>query len=93
MNISEKPEVKIKIEDKNLKFYFGDHSTHAGNFVFEPNIKGTLKQDWSYPVAEVISILSLTGDKTMRFSDQGVAEITVNSGIAVYTYLLPALSK
>ena len=41
----------------------------------------------------VISILNLAGDKTMRFSDEGVAEITVNSGLAVYTYKIPAQSK
>jgi hypothetical protein len=77
----------------NLKFYFGDHSTHAGNFVFQPGVTGALKRDWAWPVKVVISILDLTGDKTMRISDEGVAEITVNSGVAVYTYKIPAQSK
>ena len=37
--------------------------------------------------------MNLTGDKTVRFSDDGIAKITVNSGIATYDYMLPALSK
>jgi len=40
-----------------------------------------------------LSIMDLPGDKTVRISDQGAAEITVDSGIAVYQYLLPAQSK
>jgi len=90
---SEEATFQVKVEDSNLKFYFGDHSTHAGNFVFQTDVTSTLKHTWSYPVSQVIRILDLTGDKTMRISDQGVAEITVNSGIATYTYLLPAQSK
>jgi len=76
-----------------LKFYFGDHSTHAGNFVFQANVGGTLKREWAWPVKIIISILDLTGDKTMRISDDGIAEITVNSGLAVYSYKIPAQSK
>jgi hypothetical protein len=45
------------------------------------------------PVAQFISIMNLTGDKTVRISDHGAAKITVDSGIAVYNYILPAQSK
>ena len=82
-----------KTENGDLKFYFGDHSTHAGNFVFQPGVSGTLKRTWSWPIKTVISILDLTGDKVFRISDDGIAEITVNSGVAVYNYKLPAQSK
>jgi len=82
-----------KTDGADLKFYFGDHSTHAGNFVFQPAVGGQLKREWAWPVRVVIGILDLTGDKTMRISDEGVAEITVNSGVAVYTYKIPAQSK
>ena len=40
-----------------------------------------------------MSILNLTGDKTMRISDQGALQITVDSGITEYEYILPAQSK
>jgi hypothetical protein len=82
-----------KTEDGDLKFYFGDHSTHAGNFVFQPEVKGTLKRAWAWPVKTVIGILDLYGDKVMRISDDGAAMITVNSGLATYNFILPAQSK
>jgi len=82
-----------KTENGDLKFYFGDHSTHAGNFVFHPGVPGTLKRAWAWPIKTVISILDLTGDKTFKISDDGAAMITVDSGLAVYNYILPAQSK
>lgn len=82
-----------KTENGDLKFFFGDHSTHAGNFVFHPGVTGQLKRSWSWPVKQVISIMDLTGDKVMRISDDGAADIRVDSGIAVYRYILPAQTK
>jgi hypothetical protein len=46
-----------------------------------------------WPVKEIIGILDLVGDKTVRISDQGAVEITVDSGLATYVYLLPAQKK
>ena len=82
-----------KTENNNLTFYFGDHSSHAGNFVFAHDIAGTLTKAWSWPLNAVISILSLSGDKMIRFSDEGAAQITVDSGLATYNYILPAQTK
>ena len=82
-----------KTEGDDLKFYFGDHSSHAGSFVFQVGVGGTLSKAWSWPVQAVISILSLTGDKTVRISDEGAAQITVNTGLTTYNYILPAQQK
>ena len=90
---AEEASFQARTEGTDLKFYFGDHSTHAGEFVFHPGISGQLKRAWSWPKAQVISILDLTGDKTFKISDDGAAQITVNSGIAEYNYILPAHSK
>ena len=90
---AEEPNFQVKTDGSDLKFYFGDHSTHAGNFVFQSDITGQLKRAWSYPAKQFASIMELTGDKTVRISDDGVAQITVDSGVAVYNYLLPAQSK
>jgi hypothetical protein len=84
---------QAKTDNGDLKFFFGDHSTHAGNFVFQPSVQGTLKRAWAWPIKTVISILDLTGDKTFKISDDGAAMITVDSGLAVYDYILPAQSK
>jgi hypothetical protein len=90
---SEETTFIAKTENGSLKFYFGDHSSHAGNFVFQDGIGGTLAKAWSWPVGAVISILGLSGDKTLKISDEGVVQITVDSGLAVYNYLLPAHQK
>jgi hypothetical protein len=37
--------------------------------------------------------MDLVGDKKVKISEQGATEITVDSGIAVYNYFLPAQSK
>ena len=84
---------QAKTDGTNLKFFFGDHSTHAGEFVFQAGISGSLKRAWSWPVKQFISIMDLTGDKTVKISDDGAAQITVNSGIAEYNYILPAQQK
>lgn len=84
---------KVKTENGDLKFLFGDHSTHAGAFVFQPGVTGTLKRAWAWPVAQFMSILALSGDKIIRISDDGAAQITVDTGLAVYNYILPAQSK
>ncbi len=82
-----------KTEGDELKLFFGDHSSHAGNFVFQSGVSGTLTKPLSFPVAAVISILGLSGDKTFRLSNDGVLQISVNTGLATYNYLLPAQSK
>lgn len=90
---AEEPNFQAKTDKDALKFNFGDHSTHAGEFVFQAGVTGQLKRAWAWPVKQVIGILDLTGDKVFRISDDGAAQITVNSGIAEYNYILPAHSK
>ena len=90
---AEETTFQTKTEDGHLKFLFGDHSTHAGDFVFQHDVGGKLTKTWSWPVQQFISIMNLTGDKRVQISDEGATKITVDSGIAVYEYILPAQSK
>lgn len=90
---SEETQFIAKTEGTDLKFYFGDHSTHAGNFVFQSGVTGKLTKEWNWPILRVLSILNLYGDKVMRISDEGATEITVDSGLIEYRYILPAQSK
>ena len=84
---------QVSTDGSNLVFSFGDASTHAGSFTFQSGISGKLKQTWSWPVNAVQSILALSGDITMRIADAGALGITIDSGTAVYEYILPAQSK
>lgn len=90
---SEEPTFNVSTKNENLVFSFGDASTHAGEFVFQHGIEGKLQHTWSWPVAQVQSILNLDGDITMSISDQGAMMISVDSGLAKYDYILPAQSK
>jgi hypothetical protein len=90
---SEETVFQVSTDSDNLIFSFGDASTHAGSFVFQSGITGKLKQSWSWPVSQVQSILGLSGDITMKISDMGAMQITVDSGLVVYDYILPAQSK
>jgi len=84
---------QVSMDGSNLVFTFGDASTHAGNFVFQHDVVGKLKQTWAWPVNQIMSILSLSGDITMRIADVGALQITVDSGLAEYNYILPAQAK
>lgn len=84
---------QVKTDNSNLVFFFGDASSHAGSFTFQTNCNGKLKQTWAWPVSQVMSILNLDGDKTMKIADAGAMMITVDSGLAVYNYILPAMTK
>ena len=90
---SEEPTFNVGTKDGDLVFAFGDASTHAGEFVFEKGVDGSLQHTWSWPVAQVQAILNLDGDITMSISDQGAMKISVDSGMATYDYILPAQSK
>ena len=90
---SEELNFKTKTENGDLKIYFGDPSTHSGNFIFQPGVSGNLSRSWQWPVKVFLAIMDLPGDKTVRFADAGAAEITVNSGLGTWQYLLPAQAK
>lgn len=89
---SEQEQFTMKTDGSDLKIYFGDPSTHSGNFVFQSTVGGTVNgKNFSWPVKEFIAILDLVGEKTIRISDAGATEIVVDSGIATYRYLIPAI--
>ena len=90
---SEERNFQVSTNGTDLIFKFGDASTHAGSFVFQSGITGKLRHTWSWPVSQVQSILNLVGDKIIRISDMGAMQIIVDSGLAVYEYILPAQSK
>jgi len=90
---SEQEHFTMTTVNGDLKINFGDPSTHSGNFVFQPTVGGTLSKTWHWPVKVFQAILDLPGDKTIRIADAGATEITVDSGLATYRYLLPANAK
>lgn len=90
---SEEKTFKATVVDGNLRFYFGDQATHSGNFTFQSGVTGHIDNKWHWPIKQFTTILSLGGEKTLKFSNQGVAEITVDSGLADYQFLIPGQTK
>jgi hypothetical protein len=82
-----------KTENGDLRIFFGNPSTHSGNFVFEAGVSGVLARQWAWPVKQFLSIMDTVGDKRVYISDQGAMKITVDSGDLQYEYLLPAQQK
>ncbi len=85
----------VSTDGDALKFKFGDASSHAGEFTFATGIQGKLAKTWAWPVAQVTQILKLieSNECEMSFSDDGALQITLDSGMAKYQYILPAQSK
>ena len=84
----------VTTENGNLKFIFGDQSTHGGEFIFATGIKGKLNKAYTWPVGAVLSILKIAdvNNCTLSISDSGAFQITMDSGLATYQYLIPAFA-
>lgn len=81
-----------RTENGNLKFIFGDAASHGGEFIFASNVTGTLSKAWTWPVLPVLSILKAAdvNNCKMNLSNEGALQITLDSGLASYKYIIPA---
>lgn len=84
---------KIKVENNDLKIYFGDPATHNGMFTFQSNVNGTFNGTLKFPVNLTLQVLNMAGDKTIKIAEKGIIEIVIDSGIAVYRYYILAQGK
>jgi len=84
----------IITENNNLVFQLGsfDGNNNGGKRIFARNVDGELTQNWSWRITPVLEALKLgmSGTCVMKVSDQGVLQITVDSGIGTYNYYFPA---
>jgi hypothetical protein len=89
---NEHPTFLAKTDGGNLKFIFGDASTHGGEFVFAQNVEGKLDRGWTWPVLPILSILKIAdvNNTKMSLSNEGAIQITLDSGLATYKYIIPA---
>jgi len=89
---SEHPTFLARTEGDDLKFIFGDAGSHAGEFVFAHDITGKLDKGWTWPVAQILAILKIAdvNNTLMSFSNEGAIQITLDSGLTTYRYIIPA---
>lgn len=81
-----------KTDGDKLKFTFGDQASHGGEFIFATGVTGNLNKGWTWPVAPILAILKAAdvNNTTMSLSNEGALQITLDSGIATYKYIIPA---
>ena len=83
-----------KTNGTDLYFHIGDGVSDRTKILISNDIDGSITGDWRWPLDIVLKILRLgdTGNCVLSINDQGLLQIIVDSGIAKYTYLLPARS-
>lgn len=81
-----------KTEDGALYFLIGDGASDRTKILIDNNVDGEITAEWNWPLDIVLKILRL-GDNSnlvLSINNQGLLQIKVDSGLGVYTYLLPA---
>jgi len=89
------PNFTVKTEDGNLVVTVGAaDGSYTGKRIFATNVNGTLSQGYAWPLSQVLAILKLgmSSSCVMQISARGALQISVDSGIAKYDYILPALT-
>ena len=86
------PTFEVTLKDGNLTFDIGTGASDRTSVPIASDVEGDLANTHSYPLAQVLSIMKLSDVEkcTMHFSDKGALQITVNSGIGSYDYIIPA---
>lgn len=82
--------------NSNLEFVFGEANNHNGKFAFASGVKGKLDNDKAFAIESTLKVLGLEATSEsciMRFSDKGMIQVEINSGLMTYTYHLLALAK
>ena len=83
-----------KTNGTDLYFHIGDAGSDRTKIHISNTIEGEIKGDWRWPLDIVLRILKLSdsGNCVLSINDEGLLQIIVDSGLAKYTYLLPAKS-
>lgn len=82
----------VKTDGTDLKFTFGDAASHGGEFTFATDVVGKINKNWTWPVVPILSILKIAdvNNTTMSISNEGALQLTLDSGLATYKYIIPA---
>tara|TARA_R110002074_G_scaffold118416_2_gene250979 strand:- start:543 stop:1292 length:750 start_codon:yes stop_codon:yes gene_type:complete len=89
------PNFTVKTEGTDLIITVGaPDGSFTGKRTFATNISGELNEGYAWPLAQVLAILKLgmSGACVMQISARGALQISVDSGIGKYDYILPALT-
>lgn len=89
------PNFTVKTENGNLIVTVGAaDGSLTGKRTFAKNVDGEINEGYAWPLSQVLAILKLgmSGTCVMQISKRGALQISVDSGIGKYDYILPALT-
>lgn len=87
------PNFTVKTENGDLIITVGAaDGSFTGKRTFAKNVNGEIKEGFAWPLSQVLAILKLgmSGTCVMNISAKGALQISVDSGIGKYDYILPA---
>jgi hypothetical protein len=89
---SYEPSFEVHMTDGNLEFHIGTGASDRTVLPIASGLEGNLNTAHHYPLAQVLSILKLSDSEqcVIQFSDVGCMQITLDSGLGIYDYILPA---
>ena len=83
-----------KVTNQELKFFIGDDTAanQRGAVLFASDTAGKLDGKHKWKISHLLSALKLADntDCSMSFSNQGVIQVTINTGLGVYKYIFLA---
>lgn len=83
-----------KIQNGDLKFFIGEEDTanQRGGVVFATGLTEKFEAQHKWKIQHIMTVLKLadTSDCEMAFSNKGVIQITLNTGLGNYRYIFPA---
>jgi hypothetical protein len=89
------PNFTVKTIDSNLVVTVGaSDGSFTGKRTLAHNVEGELNEGYAWPLNQVLAILKLgmTGTCLMQISKRGALQISIDTGIGKYDYILPALT-
>ena len=91
------PTFTVKVDKGNVIFVLGSDSggSHFGRRIFANNVVGTIRDGIGFPLNQFLTIMKLgmSGQCTVNFSEQGACMISIDSGVGLYNYVLPSLTR
>lgn len=89
------PNFTVKTDAGNLVITVGaSDGSFTGKRTFAHNVEGDLNEGYAWPLNQVLAILKLgmSANCVMNISKRGALQISIDTGIGKYDYILPAMT-
>ena len=92
-SIGYEKEVGLKTDDGSLFAVFDENDQNMVEIATD--VEGSINKSWVWPIDLLLTVLKMSNnaDCVMQVSDKGIAQITINTGVAEYNYLLPGRAR